>query len=383
MEKKNDRKILHIDMDAFFASVEIRDNPSLKDVPLIIGALPEERGVVSTCNYIARSFGVRSAMNIKEAYRLCKEGIYMRPNMQKYKEASRQIHKIWLNYTDEIEYISLDEGYLDVTTSHHLFGGASNIAMEIKKLTEEKLNLTCSIGVGYCMMAAKIASEEKKPNGYFEILTANSLMNLIQDRSVFVIPGLGNKKVNLLAQRGLSKVKHLYENEALCKKILGDEIVNLAKGIDERDVTLNKPSKSIGKEVTLSENIKNIEEMASILKLLSKEVSDELLFKEIFAKTITLKVRYKDMKLVTRSKTISPTNLNFDIFKVVANLLDSLNPKEVRLLGVSASNFENQVVLEDESVKNIKNTLVNLKKKHGRNIVKTAGELKAEKSTIK
>lgn len=255
-------------------------------------------------------------------------------------EVSKQIHKIWLKYTDEIYCISSDECYLDVTSSQHLFGGYQNIAKEIKEEIENKLNITCSIGVGYCMMAAKIASEEKKPNGYFEILNREELVTLIKDRHVSIVPCIDNKKINLLAQRGLSKVIHIYEYEALCRKILGDELFELVTGIDKREITKKRPPKSIVRELTLSENTQSLEEMTSILKLLSEEVSDELLFKKIFAKTITLKVRYKDMKLVTRTKTVSPTNLNFDIFKVVSSLLDTLNPKEVRLLGISVSKFE-------------------------------------------
>ena len=179
--------IIHVDMDAFYAAVEARDNPELQGKPLIIGALPGERGVVSTCSYEARKYGVRSAMPISEAHRLCPNGIYMRPNFHKYEEASGQVHEIWGKYTDLVEYISLDEGFLDVTASMNLFGGAAKIGHEIKEKVKERTGLTCSVGVGYSMMSAKLASEEKKPDGFFEILTPEALKNLILDRNVRII----------------------------------------------------------------------------------------------------------------------------------------------------------------------------------------------------
>ena len=163
-----ERTIIHVDMDMFYAAVEIRDNSELAGKPLIIGALPHERGVVSTCSYEARTFGVRSAMSIKEAYKLCPHGIYMHPNGYKYIEASSQIHEIWGGYTDIIEYISLDEGFLDVTGSLCLFGGAAKIGHEIKSKVKSHTGLTCSVGIGYSLMSAKLASEEKSLMGFMK-----------------------------------------------------------------------------------------------------------------------------------------------------------------------------------------------------------------------
>ena len=162
--------ILHVDMDAFYASVEIRDNPSLKGKPLIIGSLPKERGVVATCSYEARTYGVRSGMNIKEAYRLCPKGIYMHPDYNKYKAVSQKLHEIWYSYASEAEAIALDEAYLDITEQAKDEEGARRIAQLIKQRTRNEVGLTCSVGLAYSKTAAKIASEEKKPNGYFEIL---------------------------------------------------------------------------------------------------------------------------------------------------------------------------------------------------------------------
>jgi len=202
--------IIHVDMDAFYAAVEVRDNPDLRGKPLIVGALPHERGVVSTCSYEARKYGVRSAMPISEAYRLCPDGIYMRPNFHKYEEASEQVHEIWNDYTDVVEYISLDEGFLDVTGSLGIFGGAEKIGHEIKCRVKSRTGLTCSIGIGYSLMSAKLASEEKKPDGYFEILTPEALINLIADRSVRIIYGVGPRTASELRQIGVHTVRDIY-----------------------------------------------------------------------------------------------------------------------------------------------------------------------------
>ena len=163
--------IIHVDMDAFYASVEIRDNPALKGKPLIIGSLPQERGVVATCSYEARKFGVHSAMNIKDAYRLCPGGIYMHPNFEKYRAVSAQLHEIWNTYASASETIALDEAYLDVTETARTWDIACEFAQAIKRRTREELHLTCSVGIAYSKTAAKTASEEKKPDGYFEIPT--------------------------------------------------------------------------------------------------------------------------------------------------------------------------------------------------------------------
>ena len=156
--------IIHVDMDAFYASVEVRDNPSLAGKPLIIGSLPTERGVVATCSYEARKFGVHSAMNIKEAYRLCPNGVYMHPNFEKYRAESEKLHRIWNDYASASEYIALDEAYLDVTGTAGSVAKARVFAQEIKRRVREEQHLSCSVGLAYSKTAAKTASEEKKPD---------------------------------------------------------------------------------------------------------------------------------------------------------------------------------------------------------------------------
>ena len=171
-------------MDAFFASIEERDNPELVGKPVIVGSPPGTRGVVSTCNYIARQYGVRSAMSSAEAYRRCPHAVFVKSHFNKYTEASSQVHSIMAEYTDKIEFVSLDEGYMDVTGSELLFGSAEKIAREIQKRVFETVRTTCSVGVGYSMMSAKCASEEKKPRGFFVIDSPEKFSEIMNAPSV-------------------------------------------------------------------------------------------------------------------------------------------------------------------------------------------------------
>ena len=166
-------------MDAFYAAVEVRDDPSLRGKPLIIGSMPEERGVVATARYEARTYGVRSGMNIKEAYRLCPQGIFRHPDFRKYKAVSDALHRIWADYASASEYIALDEAFLDVTRTAGTFEKACAFARAIKERTKEEQGLTCSVGVAYSKTAAKTASEEKKPDGFFVIPTREDYVSLI------------------------------------------------------------------------------------------------------------------------------------------------------------------------------------------------------------
>ncbi|MCL1884637.1 MAG: DNA polymerase IV [Defluviitaleaceae bacterium] len=383
------QKICHVDMDAFYAAVEVRDNPELAGKPLIIGSLPHERGVVSTCSYEARKFGVRSAMSIKEAYRRCPEGIYMHPNGHKYVEASRQIHKIWSDYTDICEYISLDEGFLDVTGSEHLFGGAAAIGHEIKRRTKEEVGLTCSVGIGYSLMSAKLASEEKKPDGFFEILSPADLKNLIIDRSVRTIYGVGAKTAGELARIGITTVRHIYENSQGVIALLGThgkQIVELAEGIDHRKVTTDADTKSIGTEHTFQQDITDFSYLKDVLLLTAEKLSFDIRQRGLFSRTITLKVTYKDMKSITRSKSGEATDKTADIYETAAALFDKIEKLPIRLIGITLNNLvdtpELQMSLFDtgKDLTQLDDTLMKLQLKYGRGIVKTASVLRAEKS---
>lgn len=384
-----EKVIIHVDMDAFYAAVEVRDNPTLARKPLIIGALPSERGVVATCSYEARKYGVHSAMSIKEAYRLCPNGIYMHPNAHKYKEASDKIHEIWDIYTDLVEYVSLDEGYLDVSGSTGLFGGAKNIAYEIKEKIKTEIGLTCSVGIGYSKMSAKLASEEKKPDGFFEIPNAYFLKKLIIDRDVRIIHGVGKKTAEELNWFGIKKVSDIYDKKQLVIERLGDngrQIVDFAEGIDNRKVTPYSEAKSIGTEQTFQKDILSFKYLRDMLLIMANELSFDIHKKGIYAETITLKITYADMKQITRSKTGNATNIADDIFKTASELLEKIEKLPIRLVGISLSNLTNsdnrQISFMDnsktENKEKLDDVMFKLKQKYGKNSIKKANILDAE-----
>ena len=389
------RTIIHIDMDAFFAAVEVRDNPELRGKPLIIGALPHERGVVATCSYEAREFGIRSAMSIKEAYRRCPHGIYMHPNGWKYVKASEYIRKIWLNYTDIAELVSLDEGFLDVTGTAFHFGGAKKIAFEIKERTKEELGLTCSVGIGYSMMSAKLASEEKKPDGFFEIPDAKSLTNLIIDRNVRIIYGIGPKTEQALQLYGIKTVRDLLDNKHTVIVNLGGQgqhFIDLAEGKDDRKVTpyYEGEAKSVSRETTFQQDITDFDYLKDALRLLAKELSLNIRFEGIYARTITVKIKYANMKQITRSKTGNTVSRVNDIYKIAASLLDTVEKRPIRLIGISLSGFEDtdirQLTIDDsgkirdsEKAETLDKTLLALQRRYGGDIIKSGDEIIAEK----
>jgi len=385
------RIIIAVDMDMFYAAVEIRDNPELAGKPLIIGALPHERGVVSTCSYEARKFGVRSAMSIKEAYRRCPQGIYMHPNGRKYVEASKQIHKIWADYTDLAEYISLDEGFLDVTGSAHLFGGAVAVGHKIKRRTKEEVGLTCSVGIGYSIMSAKLASEEKKPDGFYEIPTAEHLRSLIIGRSVRMIYGVGAKTAEALQRIGITTVRDIYNNRERVIGALGNQgrqIIELADGIDRRKVTPYSEPQSIGNEHTFQKDTADFGYLKDVLLLIAQKLSFDIRLKNLYCRTVTLKVTYGDMKKITRSKSGETTSRASVIYETVAELLDKIEKRPIRLVGISLSGFSDtpniQMTLfdtgEGSQHDKMNEAMLGLQLKYGRGIIKTASVLQAEKN---
>ena len=384
------RKIIHIDMDMFYAAVEIRDNPALAEKPLIIGSMPNERGVVATCSYKAREFGVRSAMPINEAYRLCPNGVYMRPDFRKYTKASQEIHDILETYTDMIEYISLDEGFLDVTDTLKLFGSATEIGQEIKRRVNDETGLPCSVGVGYSKTSAKLASEEKKPDGFFEIPTAVDFVNLISDRNVRVIYGVGTQTAAKLKQVGITTVSEVRSQPQTVISLFGKHgkhIVELANGIDDRPVEPSVAAQSLGKEHTFQNDITDFDYLKDVLRLLAKELSFQISKKGIYCHTITLKVTYAGMKKITRSKSAEATNKALDIYRTAASLLDNIDKAPIRLVGITLSGFTDTAISQlslfdtksDEKPEKLESVKMALQRKYGRDIVKSGSELGAEK----
>lgn len=388
-----DRKIIHLDMDAFFASIEERDNPELKGKPVIVGAKPGTRGVVSTCNYEARKYGVRSAMSSAEAYRRCPKAVFVDGHYEKYVKASKQVHEIMSGYTDCIEFLSLDEGYMDVTGSERIFGSAESIALTIQKRVYETVRTTCSVGVGYNMLSAKTASEEKKPRGFFVIKNPEEFYALMRLRPVGVLYGIGKKTEEHLARMGIHTVEELAK--AIPQQLLyfgknGAEMQNYARGFDKRVVMPNQPQKSIGKETTFLTDVTDMSVLKDTLLLLSRIVSDRMKANGRLGHNVTLKLKFADMQSITRSCTVKPTNAASDIYKAAEEMLEKEKLKRpIRLIGVTAgklseNDYEQISLFESESEKNEKNerldnVVTDLRKTFGKDKLKTAKELLAEK----
>lgn len=349
--------IIHVDMDAFYASVEIRDDPSLRGKPLVIGSLPHERGVVATCSYEARKFGVRSGMNIKDAYRLCPQGVFMHPNFDKYKAVSEQLNAIWNTYASASQRISLDEAYLDVTEQAVDWEGARRIGHLIKQRTLVEVHLTCSVGVAYCKTAAKMASEEKKPDGYFEIPTAEDFVNLILDRDVAVLYTVGAQTAKKLHDAGIMTVRDLRQHPDEVVRLLGKHgrwLVQVAHGDDDRPVEPYRPeeAKSVGREVTFQENVYNYELLKDVLFLLALSVERRASRYGLRGKGVTLKLTYTNMRSISRSHTLNyATASAVTIYREAVALLEGVKWDPVRLVGVSIYNItdhdEGQIIMRD------------------------------------
>ncbi len=393
---KKSRKIIHLDMDAFYASIEERDNPELIGKPVIVGSLPGTRGVVSTCNYIARKYGVHSAMSTAEAYRRCPKGIFIKPHFKKYNEASEKVHSIMAEYTDKIEFVSLDEGYMDVTGSELIFGSAESIAKELQRRVYETVGVTCSVGVGYSMMSAKCASEEKKPNGFFVIKNQQDFFELMKDRPVGELYGIGAKTAEKLNKMGIKTVAQLAmmpHDRLTSFGTMGIDMINHAKGIDVREVIADAPPKSIGRETTFLKDTLDRELLSDTLLLLSNDVSYRLFRKGMWGRTVTVKIKFSDLTGITRSQTGEFIRGCGLIYNIAKDILDKQQlPKAVRLIGVTVSNLTDkpyeQMSFEDKASVSTKervlgDTMLKIKNKFGRDMLKTAKELEAEKRLSK
>jgi DNA polymerase IV len=380
---ENQKKIIHVDMDAFYASVEQRDDPELRGKPVVVGGSPQSRGVASTCSYEARKYGIRSAMPLAEAYRRCPQAIFVPVNGRKYREVSLQINKIFHDYTPIVEPLSLDEAFLDVTGSTRLFGSAENIAKEIKARIQKELELTASVGLACNKFLAKIASDLKKPNGLV-VVAPDKIQQFLDPLPVERIWGVGVKTAERLHGLNIRCVRELRQLEVEYLERLfgigGNQLYHLARGIDERPVEIERGVKSIGREITFSEDIRDREALATFLLELTVDVGRKLRKEALKAKTINLKLRFKDFSTITRARTLdSLTNLDEDIFASSSELLQEVVLKDsVRLIGVSVSNLSDQ---EDSQL-----SLFAEPKQEKENLTKAVDQLKerfGEKSIIR
>jgi len=340
----SNRVIAHIDMDAFFASVEAADNPGLSGKPLIVGG-GLKRGVVSAASYEARSFGVHSAQPIFEAKRKCPQGIFLPVRMKRYKEVSHEIMKVLKEFSPLVEPVSVDEAYLDLTGTELIFGKAEQAALKIKQNIREKTSLTCSLGISTGKFIAKIASDLKKPDG-LTIIPPEKVRNFISALPVGKVPGIGKKTEEKLLKMGvrfLGDVKRYSPEDIYSRfKKFGIRLVELADGVDRSPVISYSPPKSVSSEDTFPEDTFDPKILKKYLLDQAGIVARSLRKKGFKGRTITLKLKYSNFRQVTRSVTLEhSTKLAEVIYKEALRLLDSYNlHSNVRLVGVSVSNLE-------------------------------------------
>jgi len=332
------RKFIHIDMDCFYAAVEMRDNPSLKHVPIAIGGSSKQRGVISTCNYPARKFGVRSAMATAYALRLCPDLVLVKGRMEKYVEESRRIRKIFEDYTDIIEPLSLDEAYLDVTRCTLHENSATRIAQDIRKRIFKETGLTASAGVAPCKFVAKIASDENKPDGI-------CVITFVRQLDLKKIPGVGKVTLQKLHRMGLYTCEDIrsFPKERFDKSFgkFGKVLWERAHGVDNRELTVSRERKSIGVERTLSEDISTFEECEEVLSGLIDKLKQRC--QKHFARTErpssrivshAVKLKFSDFQLTTVEHRRSEFDAAF--FSVLlGEALPRAQGRAIRLLGVS------------------------------------------------
>ena len=331
------RKIIHVDMDAFYASVEIRDNPSLRGKPVVVGGMPNSRGVVCTCSYAARKFGIHSAMPASKAYRLCPHAVFLAPRFEVYHEVSRQIRAIFLDYTDLVEPLSLDEAYLDVTCNKSGIPYATRTAREIRRrIFEETGGLTASAGVSFNKFFAKVASDMHKPNGltvippshaekFLETLPIGKFYGVGQVTKKHFLE-IGVKTGGDLRKLSLQRLIRLFGKT-------GEFYYEIARGIDHRQVEPKRERKSLGTEITFERDTKDLTEMAPVLRRQAQEISEDLKKRGLTGKTVTLKVKYFDFRSITRSRTLDQyTDDQELIFSIAHELL--LAPRRKRSVSV-------------------------------------------------
>ena len=347
------RKIIHIDMDAFYASVEQRDNEAYRGKAIAVGGSPEGRGgVVATASYEARKFGVRSAMPSKTALKLCPHVIFVKPRFAAYKEASQKIREIFSRYTDLIEPLSLDEAYLDVTEDKMNIGSAIEIAQQIKQAIKDELNLTASAGVSINKFVAKIASDMNKPDGV-KFIGPSAIENFMEVLPVEKFYGVGKVTAEKMKKMGLhigADLKKLSEDEMQQHfGKAGRFYFKIVRGIDNREVQPHRETKSSGAEDTFAYDLTTLEEMDAELEKIAVTVADRLAKYELKGRTVTLKVKYSDFKQITRNRSFNTPIGDLQTILATAKQLMAtsfVDGQKVRLLGISLSNFGEVVMKE-------------------------------------
>ncbi|MFO7936103.1 MAG: DNA polymerase IV [Kiritimatiellia bacterium] len=388
------RSILHIDMDAFFAAVEQRDNPKLKGKPVIVGAPPDKRGVVATCSYEARKFGVHSAMPSGEAFKRCPEAVFVCPDMRRYKQASAKVFAIFDRFTPYIEPLSIDEAFLDVSGVLRLHGSACEIAEKIRCQIRDEVGLNASVGIACNKFLAKLGSKKAKPDGMFEMpADEDDIVAFLGTLDISDLWGVGSISRKILTAAGYLRISDIQEcNQDELAGIVGgrfaDQLVNLSFGRDSRPVEAAAPEKSISREYTFNEDVRDRETLKNRLLDLCDEVGDRLRVQGYYATVCRIKIRWAGFRTITRQRQFPAAVC--DDFSIREQALDLFAHESlvapVRLIGMGVSGLvrtnQEQLLLFDECVQQRKRreklsrTVDIIRRQLGRDLIKRGSSTK-------
>ncbi len=337
--------ILHIDMDAFYASIEQRDDPTLLGKPVVVGG-NAKRGVVAAASYEARRFGIHSAMSGQRAAELCPHAVFVKSRLDHYAAVGRQVREIFLRFTPMVQPLSLDEAFLDVAGTLRLFGSASNIGGQIKTLIQEELSLTASVGIAPLKFVAKIASDIQKPDGFTEVKTdeIQSFLDPLPVSRLWGVGRVGNRKLAALQLKTIGDIRR-YDRRVLFEKFgnWGEHLWTLANGIDERKVVPDRTAKQISHERTFSVDIDDAQMMRAVISHLCEQVTRRLRRNDRWTRAVTVKYRCDDFQTFAQTRTFTQSTQATDsVFRTAMTLLSELSakhPKPIRLLGVSLGNL--------------------------------------------
>ena len=389
--------ILHIDMDAFYAAVEIRDHPHWKGRPIVVGGSPKGRGVVAAASYAAREYGIRSAMPASQAIRLCSDVIFVRPRMKCYADAARKIRDIFFRFTSLVEPLSLDEAFLDVAGSRRLFGSAESIGRQIKALITEQLGLVASVGVAPNKFLAKLASDLEKPDG-FVVVPPNEIAEFLDPLDVGRVWGIGTQTLKKFHSLGIHTIGHLHRlpKETLKTRFgaQGEAFWRMARGLDSRRVVPDREAKSISHETTFFQDIDNQEALVAWMFDLSDQVARRLRRQRVGGRTVQIKIRDSQFETLSRSKTlVEPTSSTRELAEVSVGLLREYLPNRkrgIRLLGMGVTNLSRdpsvqQMLFDQESqekTKRVDNATDQILDRFGASAVQRATNLEHEIKSV-
>ena len=360
---KTNSIIMHIDLDAFFVSVEQALNPELRGKPVVVGGRTGTRGVVAAASYEARAFGVHSAMPLKTASRLCPQAIFVEGNFPKYRAASQRFMAILADFSPFIEPLGLDEAYLDVTGFQSIYGSIHQMAIIIRQRVKNELGLCASVGIASCKVVAKVASDLSKPDGLVEVVRGEE-RSFLAPLPVAKLPGIGTKTERVLVSLGIKTLGELSVTPLSVLRshfgVSGEGLHRSANGIDDRNVEPQGEAKSISRETTFGKDTRNRSLLEATLRYLGERVGGDLRRRGKQTRCVTLKLRYADFTTITRSHTLAQTSDNDQtIFQIGVALLDralSLDKQLVRLIGIGVSNLVEpgrQLAMLDESAQRL------------------------------